>query len=62
VGQIALAWVGQLEKATSPVVGVNSIKRLKVSIMTGIVLTPEEVAYLEAPSVSYPISLPKDVG
>lgn len=51
MGQIALAWVGQ--KVASPIVGVNSIQRLKESIVTGIVLTPEEVAYLEEPYVSY---------
>lgn len=49
MGQIALAWVGQ--KVASPIVGVNSIQRLKESIVTDIALTPEEVAYLEAPYV-----------
>ncbi|KAH7884109.1 NADP-dependent oxidoreductase domain-containing protein [Phlebopus sp. FC_14] len=49
MSQIALAWVGQ--KVTSPVVGVNSVQRLKESIVTGVVLTPEEVAYLEEPYV-----------
>ena len=43
--QIALAWVGQ--KATSPIVGVNSIERLKESIVSDITLTPEEMTYLE---------------
>ena len=48
MGQIALAWVGQ--KVTSPIVGVDSIQ----SIVTGIVLTPEEVTYLKASCVSHP--------
>ncbi|KIJ63009.1 hypothetical protein HYDPIDRAFT_176116 [Hydnomerulius pinastri MD-312] len=47
MGQIALTWVGQ--KIASPIVGVNSIQRLQESIVTGISLTPEEVAYLEEP-------------
>ena len=51
MGQIAMAWVGQ--KATSPVEA-NSIKQLEERSVTGIVLTPKEVAYLEAPCVSYP--------
>ena len=49
MGQIALAWVGQ--KVVSPIVGVNSIPRLEESIVSGIVLTPEEVTYLEEPYV-----------
>ncbi|KAH7881880.1 NADP-dependent oxidoreductase domain-containing protein [Phlebopus sp. FC_14] len=47
MSQIALAWVGQ--KVASPIVGVNSIERVKESIVTDIVLTPEEVAHLEEP-------------
>jgi len=47
MGQIALAWVGQ--KVVSPIVGVNSIQRLEESIVTGITLTSDEVAYLEEP-------------
>ena len=53
MGQIALAWVGQ--KVASPIVGVNSIQRLEESIVTDIVLTPEEVTYLEEPYVSCPL-------
>jgi len=49
MGQIALAWVGQ--KIVSPIVGVNSIERLKESIVTDVTLTPEEVTYLEEPYV-----------
>jgi len=47
MAQIAIAWVGQ--KVVSPIVGVNSVERLKESIVTNIVLTPEDVAYLEEP-------------
>ncbi|KAG9312650.1 Aldo keto reductase [Chiua virens] len=47
MGQIALAWVGQ--KVASPIVGVNSIQRLQESIVSGIELLPDEVAYLEEP-------------
>ncbi|KAG6379482.1 NADP-dependent oxidoreductase domain-containing protein [Boletus reticuloceps] len=53
MGQIALAWAGQ--KVTSPIVGVNSIQRLEESIVTGLVLTPEEVTYLEAPYLPKPV-------
>jgi aryl-alcohol dehydrogenase-like predicted oxidoreductase len=49
MAQIAIAWVGQ--KVVSPIVGVNSVERLKESIVTNIVLTPEDVAYLEEPCV-----------
>ena len=47
MAQIALAWVGQ--KVVSPIVGINSVERLKESIVSDITLTPEEVAYLEEP-------------
>jgi aryl-alcohol dehydrogenase-like predicted oxidoreductase len=47
MSQIALAWVGS--KVVSPIVGVNSVQRLQESIVKGIELTPEEVAYLEEP-------------
>lgn len=47
MGQIALAWVGQ--KIASPIVGINSIERLKESIVTDITLTPEELTSLEEP-------------
>ena len=50
MGQIALAWVGQ--KVASPIVGANSIERVKESIVSDITLTPEEVGYLEAPYAS----------
>ena len=49
MGQIALAWIGS--KVASPIVGVNSVQRLQESIVKGIELTPEEVAYLEEPCV-----------
>ena len=47
MAQIALAWVGQ--KVASPIVGVNSVQRLKESIVSDITLTPDEVTYLEEP-------------
>ena len=47
MSQIALAWVGS--KVASPIVGANSIQRLHESIVEGIELTPEEMAYLEEP-------------
>ena len=46
--RIGLGWS---KKSTSPAVGVHSIKE---SVVTGPVLTPEEVAYLGGPCVSYP--------
>jgi len=49
MSQIALAWVGS--KVVSPIVGINSVQRLHESIVEGIKLTPEEVAYLEEPCV-----------
>ena len=45
MAQIALAWAGQ--KVVSPIVGTNGVERLKESIVTEIMLTPEEVNYLE---------------
>lgn len=45
MSQIALAWIGL--KVASPIVGVNSVQRLHESIVEGIELMPEEVAYLE---------------
>lgn len=47
MAQIALAWIGQ--KVTSPIVGANSVERLKESIVTEITLAPEEITYLEEP-------------
>ncbi|KAG9311938.1 NADP-dependent oxidoreductase domain-containing protein [Chiua virens] len=52
-GQIALAWVGS--KIVSPIVGASSVERVKESVVTSIMLAPEEVAYLEEPYVSKPI-------
>ncbi|KAG9310942.1 NADP-dependent oxidoreductase domain-containing protein [Chiua virens] len=53
MGQVALAWVGS--KIISPIVGVSSVERLKESIVTGITLTADEVAYLEEPYVPKPV-------
>ncbi|OAX32990.1 Aldo/keto reductase [Rhizopogon vinicolor AM-OR11-026] len=47
MSQIALAWVGS--KVTSPIVGINSVRRLQECIVKGIELTSEEMAYLEEP-------------
>ncbi|OAX31736.1 Aldo/keto reductase [Rhizopogon vinicolor AM-OR11-026] len=47
MSQISLAWAAA--KVTSPIVGINSIQRLRESIITGIELTAEEMAYLEEP-------------
>ncbi|OJA13358.1 hypothetical protein AZE42_04503 [Rhizopogon vesiculosus] len=47
MSQISLAWAAA--KVTSPIVGVNSIQRLRESITTGIELTAEEMVYLEEP-------------
>ena len=55
MAQIALAWVGP--KVASPIVGVNSIERLKESIVSDITLTPEEVAYLEEPYAYFVVSI-----
>ena len=49
MGQIALAWAGT--KVSSPIVGVNSVERLRESIVNGIELTQEEEVYLEQPCV-----------
>jgi len=49
MAQIALAWIG--EKVTSPIVGVNSVERLKQSIVTDVALTREEMTHLEEPYV-----------
>jgi len=53
MAQIALAWVGQ--RVASPIVGVNSIERVRESIVSDITLTPEEVTYLEEPYVPKPV-------
>jgi len=53
MAQIALAWVGQ--KVASPIVGVNSVERLKESIVSDITLTAEELTYLEEPYVPKPV-------
>ncbi|KAG0697430.1 NADP-dependent oxidoreductase domain-containing protein [Suillus ampliporus] len=47
MSQIALAWVAS--KVSSPIVGISSLQRLEESIIKGIELTPEEIAYLEEP-------------
>ncbi|EGO03510.1 hypothetical protein SERLA73DRAFT_175018 [Serpula lacrymans var. lacrymans S7.3] len=53
MGQVALTWAGS--KITSPIVGINSIERLKESIVTGYELTPEEARSLEEPYEPKPV-------
>ncbi|KAF8122913.1 NADP-dependent oxidoreductase domain-containing protein [Boletus edulis] len=53
MAQIALAWIGQ--KVTSPIVGANSIERLKQSIVIDVALTQEEMTHLEEPYVPVPV-------
>ncbi|KAG1721647.1 NADP-dependent oxidoreductase domain-containing protein [Suillus lakei] len=47
MSQIALAWAAS--RVSGPIVGISSPQRLQGSIIGGIKLTPEEVAYLEEP-------------
>ncbi|KAF8429424.1 NADP-dependent oxidoreductase domain-containing protein [Boletus edulis BED1] len=55
MAQIALAWIGQ--KVTSPIVGANSIERLKQSIVIDVALTQEEITHLEEPYACLPFCL-----
>ena len=54
MSRIALAWVGS--KVASPTVGISSVQRLHETIVEGIELTPEEVAYLEEQCVLFGLS------
>ncbi|KAJ7027307.1 Aldo/keto reductase [Mycena alexandri] len=47
--QIALAWLKR--KATSPIIGINSVARVEQSAEKGVELTDDEVKYLEEPYV-----------
>lgn len=47
MSQVALVWSSM--KITSPIVGINSISRLHDSILPGLTLSEEEIAYLEQP-------------
>ncbi|OJA13328.1 hypothetical protein AZE42_09285 [Rhizopogon vesiculosus] len=47
MSQIALAWTAA--KVTSPIIGANSVQRLRESLIRGLELTAEETAYLEEP-------------
>ncbi|KIY53445.1 Aldo/keto reductase [Fistulina hepatica ATCC 64428] len=51
--QVALFWVKT--KATSPIIGVNSIERLEGSLTEGLELTAEEIATLEEPYKDLPV-------
>jgi aryl-alcohol dehydrogenase-like predicted oxidoreductase len=53
---IALAWLLQKQPVTAPIIGATKIKHLEDAIgALSVKLTPEEVAYLEAPYVPHPI-------
>ncbi|KAG6848091.1 hypothetical protein C0991_000974, partial [Blastosporella zonata] len=47
MGQVALAW--SATKVSSPIVGVSSVQRLKEAVTTDIILSEEEIKYLEEP-------------
>jgi aryl-alcohol dehydrogenase-like predicted oxidoreductase len=53
---IALAWLLQKQPVTAPIVGATKINHLEDAIgALAVKLTPEEVAYLEAPYVPHPV-------
>ncbi|MBT2696134.1 aldo/keto reductase [Bacillus sp. ISL-40] len=53
---IALAWLLQKETVTSPIIGATKISHLEDAVgALSIMLTPEEVAFLEEPYVPHPI-------
>ncbi|KIY53429.1 Aldo/keto reductase [Fistulina hepatica ATCC 64428] len=51
--QVALFWVKT--KATSPIIGVDSVERLEGSLTEGLELTAEEIATLEEPYKDLPV-------
>jgi aryl-alcohol dehydrogenase-like predicted oxidoreductase len=54
--QIALAWLLQKPPVTAPIIGATQIRHLEDAAgALAVHLTPEEVAYLEAPYVPHPI-------
>ncbi|MCL6443892.1 MAG: aldo/keto reductase [Alicyclobacillus sp.] len=54
--QIALAWVLQKRPVTAPIVGATKLHHLEDAVAAlEIKLTPDEVAYLEAPYVPHPV-------
>lgn len=54
--QIALAWVLHKEVIISPIIGATKISHIEDAVAAvSIVLTPEEIAYLEEPYVPHPV-------
>lgn len=54
--QIALAWLLQKEPVTSPIIGATKISHLEdAAAALSIVLTPEEILFLEDPYVPHPV-------
>jgi len=49
MSQISLAWLEPT--VTSPIVGVNSVQRLKEAFISGVTLTPDERKYVEEPYI-----------
>ncbi|CCM04375.1 uncharacterized protein FIBRA_06549 [Fibroporia radiculosa] len=52
MSQVALAWSSS--KVTSPIVGINSVDRLKESIIAGKTLSADDIKYLEEPYEYHP--------
>ncbi len=53
---IALAWLLQKQPVTAPIIGATKISHLEDAVgALSVKLTPEEIAYLEAPYVPHPI-------
>ncbi|MEN9937685.1 MAG: hypothetical protein RLZZ387_4264 [Chloroflexota bacterium] len=53
---IALAWLLQKQPVAAPIIGATKISHLEDAVgALSVTLTPEEVAYLEAPYVPHPI-------
>jgi aryl-alcohol dehydrogenase-like predicted oxidoreductase len=55
--QLALAWLLQRDRVTSPIVGATKMEHLEVAVgALGVKLSVEEVRALEAPYVAHPIA------
>jgi aryl-alcohol dehydrogenase-like predicted oxidoreductase len=53
---IALAWLLQKEPVAAPIVGATKVSHLETAVgALSVTLTPDEVAFLEAPYVPHPI-------
>jgi len=58
--QIALAWLLQKAPVTAPIVGATKESHLEASVAAlSVILTPEEIAYLEEPYVPHPVVGPQ---